>query len=91
MSDTICVEERLPHGAAGVLINRTHTYRNLYMLVNAPEKLLFDDIDGNCNIGDIAEKTLSSRQKETRFDMARMFFERLWWNDQVVFDASYSQ
>ncbi|MCX5839823.1 MAG: hypothetical protein NTW71_15160 [Deltaproteobacteria bacterium] len=31
MSDTICVAERLPSGAAAVLINQTHTYRDLYM------------------------------------------------------------
>ena len=30
LPDTICVQERLPPGAAGVLINQTHTYRDLY-------------------------------------------------------------
>ena len=88
MSDTICVEERLPHGAAGVLINQTHTYRDLYMPIDASEKLLFDAIDGDSSIGDIVERTLPSAQNKVRPDMGRSFFERLWWYDQVVFDAS---
>jgi hypothetical protein len=88
MSDTICVEERLPQGAAGVLINQTHTYKDLYMPIDSTEKCLFDAIDGNCSIGDIVQRTLPSSQKESRVDMARTLFERLWWYDQVVFDAS---
>jgi SAM-dependent methyltransferase len=84
MSETICVQERLPAGAAGVLINRNHTYTDLLMTIDAQEKLMFDAIDGNRTIGDISGTTLpSSRQLD-----ARNFFERLWWYDQVVFDAS---
>jgi hypothetical protein len=80
-SKTICVEERLPPGAAGVLINRTHTYTDLYFLIDAQEKQLFDAIDGERTIGDIA------RERGVT-DTARNFFERLWWYDQVVFDVS---
>jgi len=89
MSDTICVEERLPQGTAGVLINQTHTYRDLYMPIDSTEKLLFDAIDGIRSIGDIVEKTLQSSQKKVQPDMAGAFFERLWWYDQVVFDTSH--
>ena len=53
MSDTICVQERLPPGAAAVLINQTHTYRDLFMPINATEKRLFDAIDGTRSIGEI--------------------------------------
>jgi len=88
MSDTICVQERLPPGAAGVLINRNHTYRDLVMPIDSTEKCLFDAIDGNCSVGDIAVGALPSSQKKSQRDMARKFFERLWWYDQVVFDAS---
>ena len=88
MSDTISVQKRLPPGAAAVLINQTHTYRDLYMPIDSPEKLLFEAIDGNCNIGDIVQRTLPSAQKKSPLDVARAFFERLWWYDQVVFDAS---
>jgi SAM-dependent methyltransferase len=81
MSDTICVQDRLPPGAAAVLINQTHTYRDLFLPIGSTEKRLFDVIDGDRSIGDIADQT-------TNFEMARTFFERLWWHDQVVFDAS---
>jgi len=87
MSGTICVQERLPPGAAAVLINRNHTYRDLILPIDSTEKRLFDAIDGNSSIDDIVERTLSSPQKELQLDMARTFFERLWWYDQVVFQT----
>jgi SAM-dependent methyltransferase len=88
MSDTLCVQERLPPGAAAVLINPTHTYRDLFMPLSTTEKRLFDAIDGTRTIGDIAERTLPSSPNKSQLDRARPFFERLWWYDQVVFDAS---
>jgi 2-polyprenyl-3-methyl-5-hydroxy-6-metoxy-1,4-benzoquinol methylase len=88
MADTISVQERLPPGAASVLINQTHTYRDLFMPIDSTEKGLFDAIDGNCSIGGIVERTLPSSQTTSQLDMARTFFEKLWWYDQVVFDAS---
>jgi SAM-dependent methyltransferase len=88
MSDTICVQERLPPEAAAVLINQTHTYRDLFLPINATEKRLFDAIDGTRRIGDIAERALPSSPNKSRLDMGRIFFERLWQYDQVVFDAS---
>ena len=85
--DTICVQERLPPGAAGVLINQNHTYRDLIMPIDSTEKSLFDAIDGNSSIGNITQRTLSSLQQKSGVDMARAFFERLWWYDQVVFQT----
>jgi hypothetical protein len=87
MPDTICVEEHLPPEAVGVLINRTHTYRDIFLPIGATEKRLFGAIDGNNSIGEIAEKSFSSSE-QSHFDLTRNFFERLWWHDQVVFDAS---
>jgi SAM-dependent methyltransferase len=84
MPDTICVQERLPPGAVGVLINQTHSYRDLFMPIDSTEKRLFDAIEGNCSIGNIVERT----QTKSQLDMGRTFFEKLWWYDQVVFDAS---
>ena len=78
MPDTVCVQERLPPGAAAVLINRSHTCRDLVMALDAAEKRLFDAVDGTRSIGAIAD-----------YGAARTFFERLWWYDQVVFDASW--
>jgi hypothetical protein len=41
MPDTVCIEERLPPGAAAVLINRGHTYKELYMALDNKEKRMF--------------------------------------------------
>jgi SAM-dependent methyltransferase len=90
-AETICLQERLPPGAAAVLINRNHTYTDLLMTISATEKRLFDAIDGTRPIGDILGIVVPSWQEELHLDMARTFFERLWWHDQVVFDASATQ
>jgi SAM-dependent methyltransferase len=82
--DTVCVQERLPPGAAAVLINRSHTFRDLYLPIDATEKGWFDAIDGNRTIGEIVQR-LPSPGSEAQLDAARNFFERLWWYDQVVF------
>ena len=47
---TICVEKRLPPGAAGVLINQSHTYPDLILPINASEKRLFDHRAGTVSI-----------------------------------------
>jgi SAM-dependent methyltransferase len=88
MPDTTCVQERLPAGAAAVLINQTHTFKDLFMPIDSQEKCLFDAIDGNRSIGDIAERSLSSSLAKSQQDKARCYFERLWRYDQVVLDAS---
>ncbi len=88
MPDAICVQERLPAGAAAVLINQTHTYKDLFMPIDSAEKCLFDAIDGTSAIGEIAEQRLPFSRTNSRTDLARGFFERLWQYDQVVFDAS---
>jgi SAM-dependent methyltransferase len=86
MSDTVCVLERLPVGAEAVLINRTHSYRDIFMAVDQAEKQLFDAVDGTRTIDQIIKRTVTSHERSER--EARTFFERLWWHDQVVFDAS---
>lgn len=88
MPDTLCIQERLPPGAAAVLINQNHTYRDLFMAVSPAEKHYFDAIDGNRCIDDIVAGTPSRSQRTPHIDLARAFFERLWWYDQVVFDTS---
>jgi hypothetical protein len=87
MADTICVQERLPAGAAAVLINQTHTYTDLFMPIDATEKRMLDAIDGKGSVGEIAKRTVPFSRKES-LELARAFFERLWWYDQVVFDSS---
>lgn len=88
LPDTICVQERLPAGAAAALINQTHAYKDLIMFIDATGKRWFDAIDGTSRIGAILGKTLFPSGKPKQPEKARAFFERLWWYDQVVFDAS---
>ena len=80
MPDTLCLQERLPPGAAAVLINRAHTDTDIYLPIDAREKQLVDAIDGERSIGEIAG--------DGPRDVCRTLFERLWWHDQVVFDQS---
>ncbi|MGB8478482.1 MAG: class I SAM-dependent methyltransferase [Acidobacteriaceae bacterium] len=87
MPDTLSIQERLPAGAAAVLINQTHTYRDLFLPISAAEKRLLAGVDGHRTIRDIVELTKASSGDST-LELARAFFERLWWQDQVVFDAS---
>ncbi len=79
--DTVCVQENLPPEAAAVLINRTHTYTDLVLPINTQEKQLFDAIDGHHTIGEIIPQGGD-------LQAARALFQRLWWYDQVMFDAS---
>jgi SAM-dependent methyltransferase len=77
----VCVRERIPEGAAAVLINRAHTQTDIYLPVNQEQLRLFEKIDGRRSAGKIAG---SARARA----MARDFFEILWQHDQIVFDAS---
>jgi hypothetical protein len=81
LPDTICVQERLPPGAAAVLINRNHTYTDIYISIDKQEKRLLDEIDGQRTVREIS-------QTHGALEASRTFFERLWRNDQIVFDAS---
>jgi len=87
MPDTVCIEERLPPGAAAVLINRGHTYKDLYMALDNKEKRMFDCIDSKRSIVNILE-TISPSHETARVDKALGFFERLVLYDQIVLDTS---
>ena len=79
---TICVEKQVPPGAAGVLLNQTHMFDDLFLPVNEIEKQMYNAIDGQRNISEIVEAVKYSSP------LARDFFEKLWWYDQAVFDIS---
>ena len=82
---TICIQDRIPPGAAGVLVNQTHIFNDLFVLLNEKEKQIFDAIDGRRSISEIVETVAGSSP------LAREFFETLWHYDQVVFDTSKAQ
>jgi len=75
------VRDRLPPGAAAVLINRNHTHTDLYLPIDARQERLLATIDGGRTIADIC------RERGDR-SLARAFFQQLWRWDQVVFDTS---
>lgn len=79
LADTIAIGERLPPGAAAVLINRSHTDSDLYLPIDEREERLCRAIDGVRTIGEIARPGA---------DQAAAFFERLYWYDQIALDAS---
>jgi SAM-dependent methyltransferase len=78
---TMCVQERLPKGAAGVLLNQSHPFHDLILVIDAEEKGMFDLIDGLRSIAQIVNQSGGNTSR------AR-FWEKLWWYDQVVFDTT---
>jgi hypothetical protein len=57
-------------------------FHDIHPMVDAIEKQLYEAIDGQRTIGAIVESMPDSSPR------ARDFFEKLWLNDQVVFDTS---
>jgi len=80
---TMCAQDRVPPGAAGVLLNHAHQYHDLFLVIDAQEKRMFDAIDGRRSISEIVDKVAGRASH-----LARVFFEKLWRYDQVVFDTS---
>jgi hypothetical protein len=70
------IEDKLPAGVAAALLNRAHIYPDLVFFANADERTLFELIDGHRTIAEIGGDS--------------SFFERLWWHDLIVIDASSS-
>jgi hypothetical protein len=81
LPDTLVLRDRLPPGAAAVLINRNHTYNDLYLSIDARQERLLAAIDGERTIAEICH------ERDDR-SLARTFFQQLWRWDQVVFDTS---
>ncbi|MGA8550854.1 MAG: class I SAM-dependent methyltransferase [Stellaceae bacterium] len=78
LPDTLAVRDRLPPGAAAVLINRNHTYTDLYLPIDARQERLLGAVDGDRTIAQICG------ERGDR-SLARAFFQQLWRWDQVVF------
>jgi SAM-dependent methyltransferase len=81
LPDTLEVRDRLPQGAAAVLINRNHTYTDLYLPIDGQQARLLAAIDGERTIAEIC-------RDPGDHDLARDFFQQLWRWDQVVFNTS---
>jgi SAM-dependent methyltransferase len=79
--DTLTVQEQLPPGIAAILVNRAHTQTDICLPLRQSEMKLLQAIDGQRKIGEMLAN-------DGERDTARSLFERLWWHDQVVFDAA---
>ena len=79
---TTCVQEGIPSEAAGALLNKTHLFRDLFVLIDAKERQIYEAIDGRRTVGQIVDTVEGAGPR------ARDFFQKLWWYDQVVFDTS---
>ncbi len=76
LPETVTVRDRLPEGAAAVLINRNHTYNDLYLPIDRAQEQLLTAIDNKKTIAQI----IGDGNKES----ARTFFEQLYRWDQIV-------
>jgi SAM-dependent methyltransferase len=74
-ANVVLVDENLPPGVAGVLINQAHTDRDLVLFVSETEREVFEAIDGRRRFDEID-------------GCSGEFAERLWWHDLIVIDAS---
>jgi SAM-dependent methyltransferase len=81
LPDTIAVRERIPPGAAAVLINRGHTDTDLFLPIDAREERLYEEIDGERTIAEIARSAEGVARSAG-------FFERLYLHDQIALDTS---
>lgn len=101
---TLCIQEGVPEGVAGALLNQTHPFEDLILMIDAQERRMFEAIDGRRSISEIVDKVkeegpsplLKQKQAPHAYGKdvslhAREFFEKLWWYDQVVFDTSKAE
>ena len=79
---TTCAQDRLPEGVAGVLLNQTHLFHDLFILIDEQEKQVYEAIDGRRSISEIVDSVAGSGP------IARDSFQKLWRYDQVIFDTS---
>ncbi len=84
--EALCVEERVPPQAAAVLLNQSNNDADLFLAIDNKEKRWFEAIDGQRTIGEILDRD-PGRNEQSAKDGCH-FFEKLWWYDLVVFDAS---
>jgi len=80
----LCVRERLPQGAAAVLINRAHGYPDLALPINPAQLRVFAAIDGKRTLGEV----LRSAAGGVGAEHASGFIKLLWEHDQIVLDAT---
>jgi SAM-dependent methyltransferase len=81
---TLSIRERLPPGAAAVLINRAHGFADLALPISSSEARIFAAIDGRRSVDEIDRSVADVGGAEG----IRRFVERLWEYDQIAIDAT---
>ena len=81
MPGCVIIQQNLPPGAAAVVINRAHTYTDLFVPLTEFEAHIYAQIDGQTSCRDIA--TAASDAPRVAEVMLK-----LWRSDQIVFDRS---
>jgi SAM-dependent methyltransferase len=88
LPETACLRERLPAGAAAVLINQAHEYHDLFLPIDSEQLRLYEAIDAKTAIAGLLERVAGKKEKPGLRERARFFYRQLWFYDQLVFDAS---
>lgn len=79
----LTIKDRAPRGVTAVLINPSHMYPDLALLIDAAQERLLTAIDGERSIAEI----LQSAGETIGDEQGRQFFRRLWEHDLIVLDA----
>ena len=56
-----CLRERLPAGAAAVLLNRAHDYHDLFLPIDVEQLRLYEAIDGGTAIAGLLERVAGGK------------------------------
>jgi SAM-dependent methyltransferase len=81
---TLCIRDRLPPGAAAVLLNPAHSYPDLALPITAAQLQVFAAINGKSSIDEILRSVSGTATDEN----APGFVEKLWQYDQIALDTT---
>jgi hypothetical protein len=81
MPGCVVLQRNLPPGAAAVVINRAHTYTDLYLPLTGSEAFVHAQIDGQTSCRDLVAATSDAQ------GVADLIL-KLWRSDQIVLDRS---
>lgn len=71
------ITDRLPPGAAAVLLNSAHSFRDVFLPIDAAQLRLFNAIDGQRTVEDLVGQGADAAA-------GRAFLTLLWRHDQIV-------
>jgi hypothetical protein len=81
MPGCVVIQQNLPPGAAAVVLNRAHTYTDLFVPLTEFEAHVYAQIDGQTSCRDMATAVSDAPS------VAEVML-KLWRSDQIVFDRS---